>query len=866
MNSANISQKEMKYLIDKYSGENVNQLFATGLLSHPYESAGPRQHMFSVHYAQHIMLKSFETPRTFTGWENQFGKYLNSFYKAEKNYEIVAKICRHTSMPDIQYLLVVREIGTNNYDTIKVSHYEKLSDQHGFLRPFTAMDEKVVGNRITKDDFVYKANTLDEFGNYRYGRNYKVAFLLIPEVKDDAIVMSKSAADNTKFDLITKTELVINKNDILLNIYGDLKNYKCMPMVGESVIDKGILLATRKLDKKNISADFTDMALQNIYYTDNKFGANGKVVDIDIEVNDLEELQSDPHRQQLFELYNDQLRYYQEIYDVLQPIVNDRNNITTDKLENELFNARNYISPDIKYSSSSGNFEFAHITIYTCEQQSLTEAMKTTNRCGGKAVISNIWPDELMPVDAWGRRADVIASANGICGRGNPHQLFEQTINFTSDMILQRMLEAKTPEKAIEIQNDYLTYMSPKWGEYNKEADKLRTKQERLDYLHRLAKDKNGIYMYDPPAYGAIGWDKIKTISKKFNIKVSKVKMCKKYKVSPEIAAQYDSKEHIGQVKEFMNNYTFDMKTSTLKKKEGKKTVTETVYKTNEYGVEDVKENIKNKLKLSMKDYKENQWTDNYVWSTDEVGVEELLNPNAQDSDLVNYINTIQELEGQFDRDDFIMNQKLTSFDTTKSKVYRIDDTTIIREFISRYPIMIGDVYLMILKQMPDAAFSVRSLGSMTPLGLPNKVMRKSEIGKPYGDTANQFSEMDNTDLENLVDPVKVSRFYAVQSTNPQMRSECAEMLLKADPTQLHDLPYSDDEICCDTVPARQYAAYMSAIGFEVGDIDEPDPYEFLDGVEYKSVAELMKKAGIDEEHNPFKDIAKTSKKKKQIN
>ena len=88
------------------------------------------------------------------------------------------------------------------------------------------MDEKVVGNRITKDDFVYKANTLDEFGNYRYGRNYKVAFLLIPEVKDDAIVMSKSAADNTKFDLITKTELVINKNDILLNIYGDLKNYK----------------------------------------------------------------------------------------------------------------------------------------------------------------------------------------------------------------------------------------------------------------------------------------------------------------------------------------------------------------------------------------------------------------------------------------------------------------------------------------------------------------------------------------------------------------------------------------------------------------------------------------------------------------
>ena len=57
----------------------------------------------------------------------------------------------------------------------------------------------------------------------------------------------------------------------------------------------------------------------------------------------------------------------------------------------------------------------------------------------------------------------------------------------------------------------------------------------------------------------------------------------------------------------------------------------------------------------------------------------------------------------------------------------------------------------------------------------------------------------------------------------------------------------------------------MSAIGLEVGDMTEPDPYEFLDGVEYKSVADLMKKAGLDEEHNPFTGIAKTVKKRQKI-
>jgi hypothetical protein len=139
--------------------------------------------------------------------------------------------------------------------------------------------------------------------------------------------------------------------------------------------------------------------------------------------------------------------------------------------------------------------------------------------------------------------------------------------------------------------------------------------------------------------------------------------------------------------------------------------------------------------------------------------------------------------------------------------------------------------------------------------------MKKAEIGKPYGDTANQFSEMDNTDLKNLVDPKKVSRFYAVQSTSSQMRSECAEMLLKADPTRLHDLPYTDDEICCDTIPARQLVAYMRSIGLEIGDTDEEDPYAFLDGVKYKSIPELLKKAGIDENSNPYVNSPKKQKK-----
>jgi len=857
MNSANATEQEMKYLIDKYSGDNINQLFSTGLLSHPFLASGPRQHMFSVHYQQHIMLKDPETPRCFTGWENQFGKYLNSYYKADSSYEVVAKIIRHSSFPQMSYLLVVKEVGTKNYDTIRVNHYEKLSDKHGYLRPFTKMDDKVAGSIIGVDDLVYRAQSLDQWGNYRYGRNYKVVPLLIPEVKDDSVVMCKSAADATKFDLVTKTEVDYNKNTIGLNIYGDLNNYRMFPMVGERVNDKGILLATRNMNKKNLSADFTDMALMNMYYTDNKFAGGGMVVDIDVRVNDIEELQSDPHRQQLYELYQDQLRYNQEIVNVLQPIVNDQRNHISPKLEQELFYARNYVSPNIKYSSNTGNFEFAHVTIFTAEERSLTEAMKTTNRCGGKAVIGKIWPDENMPINSDGTRAEVIISANGIIGRANPDQLLEQTINYTSDQIV-RMMMSKPTEEAIKLEEDYLTYMSPKWGQYFKDVHAVKTKTELEEELKTLYSSKHGLYMYDPPANGAIGWQKVKTLGKKYGIKVSKVKMCRTYKVSEEIADMYDTKENIEKTNNFMKNYTFDFKTKTLKKKNGKKTETVTEKSEREVGVLDMNENIKNPLGLKLNEYKDAQWTDNYTWTDDEIGISD-IGENTP-TDLAEYINSIQALEGTFNQEDFLANQlKDSSFDTTKSRVYRKDRTTLVREFTSKYPVIIGDVFMMILKQLPDDGFSCRSLGSITPLGLPNKSLKKSEIGKPYGDTANQFSEMDNTDLKNLVDPIKVSRFYAVQSTSPEMRTACAKMLMFEDPTKLHDLPYTDEEIACDTVPAKILNQYFGAIGIELGDTDEEDPYEFLDGLEYKSIPELMKKVGITPENNPFNKNGKTA-------
>ena len=479
--------------------------------------------------------------------------------------------------------------------------------------------------------------------------------------------------------------------------------------------------------------------------------------------------------------------------------------------------------------------------------------MKLTNRCGAKAVIGKIWPKENMPVDENGTRADVICSAAGLIGRTNPDQLFEQLINFISDEVLRRMKKCKTTEESAQLLIKYLKDMSPEWGEYTEGFYKSRTKQEKEEFLNNLYNSKLGIMMYNPPAYNSIGWEKLKKITKDYKIKVGKVKMCRSYKVSKEIADMYDTTENIENVKNFMNNFVFDSSTKVLKKKDKNgKVIKETITEIAEFGLDKLFE--KNPLKLSKKEYEENKWTDNYIWSENETGVQSLVD-DYKPEEMTDYVENIQALESLWNREEFLESQiKESTFDTTKSRVFRKDETTLVREFTSRYPVIIADVYMMLLKQMPDAAFSARSLGTVTPLGLPNKSIKRAEIGKPYGDTCNQIGDMENTDLKNLVDPEKVARFFAVQSTNPALRSEMARQLLFEDPRHLHDIPINDDEIT-DTIPAKELAQYLSAIGLEIADIENEDPYEFLDGIKYRSLPELMKKVGVTPENNPFSKV-----------
>ncbi len=820
---ANITRDEINFLNERYSGENIDELFASGLLTWPSMVSGPRQHLFSTQVSQAVMLNNPETPRVFTGYEKTFGKYVDSYMKSTTDYEIVDKIYRHSNFPNMIYLLVVKELGTNSYDVIKVSHYEKMSESHGYLRPFDYVDDKGIGSIVSKDEMVFRANTIDEHGNYRYGVNAKTVSMSLCENEEDATIVSRSFAEKTTFNLITKTECTWNLNDIGINLYGDFDNYQFVPNIGEYVDERGILFALRKISNKNIASDLTDQALMQLYYDDRMFKGKGMVVDIDIKVNDIEGLKTDQHREQLYKLYTDQFRYNQEVYNTLSKIVKNKSNKVSYKLEQELFNATNYINPNIKYSSNSGNFEFAYITIYTSYTTGLQRGFKMTNRCGSKGVIGDIWDDELMPVDEHGVRADVIMSAPSYVGRENfGGGGSELAINYASDSIVRMMKKLPTKEKQIALLIEYLGDINKEYQKHVREYIKLLTQEEKQEFINNIFKE--GIFIYNPPFHNIIRFDSMKKLYRKYKIKRGYIRMMKEFDVDEKISSLYMNEEHVDKLKEIREKYVW---TSDDKK-------------SHDFSIFDLEEaeKVKNAPGLSLKDYKENTWVDNYLWGSKEKITPLTKSQNSFLDKILRFVNKVTNY-------DMLSKRSKKDFNLSQTNVFKKDDGTIVREFRSSRPVIIADMYFMIQKQIPDAYFSARYLGNTTPLGIPNKTFNKVETGRPYSDTCNRFSDMENRNLKRRCDPEIVSRFLAVTSTHPEYRSMLAENLLFNDPLKLHDLPIENKDIK-DTVVARQLRAYLAAIGLCVLDDDEKDPFEFADDLDIKDFRRYFSKLKIE--------------------
>jgi hypothetical protein len=180
---------------------------------------------------------------------------------------------------------------TKVFDVIEIKHYEALSEERGYLRPYTKADAHQPGDIIHKGETLFRSNSHDEYGNYRYGLNPKVAYISLPETEEDAIVIREGYREKFSYYDIEEVTCILNKNHILLDLYGnDQVGYKCFPDLG-SEVKNGMVFARRTINYANIDSNVTTNALRHIVFNDEVCHGDGQVIDIDIWVNDREEFE-----------------------------------------------------------------------------------------------------------------------------------------------------------------------------------------------------------------------------------------------------------------------------------------------------------------------------------------------------------------------------------------------------------------------------------------------------------------------------------------------------------------------------------------------------------------------------------------------
>lgn len=770
------------------------------------KSAGSRNTMSFQQIEQNIVIANADSPNVFSGFENVMGKFSNGYRIADSDYLIIDKIERHTSLPMVKYLLIVQDLKTKIFDIVEVNHYENLSEIHGYRRPETNVDTKVPGDVVNKDECFYKSPTIDEFGNYNYGINAKVCFSNDMYTSEDAFVISEDFAKRVKYHKVDEISIALNSNELLLNLYGDHDTYLPLPFVGQDITDYGVLVSKRRIESNKAAANLTDNSVRQARYGDMMFKGRGKIVDIDIYCNKPEEFEMEniqPHRQQIKYIYEDQLRYHKRIADTLSNIVAGSNSSYTPILKHYYDISLNYINNSfnpnrdfsIKYTDYN-DIEFCLIVIKTATLSHLQQDNKLSTRWGGKGIIIETRETRFMPIDKYGNRAEVLIYSPSILNRAIIGQNYEHELNFISSVIISRMNEVSTLQGKFDILIEYIGILTPKQAKALRKYYNGLTTREKQEFFYDI--NDNGIKIHDQPMEG-IYLQELKDAYTKLDIQPSYIRTKERFKHTPVTRKRYIGQKEADNIKDLCEYMKFD-----------------DAYR---YTLKDYFANLKNNPDTAY------MWNDSYRYTLKDYYERKAETSNILD-EIAKLLVIFSDAKYEMEKDNFDSKETFIS--------YEIDEKTgedyIVRDYRSHEPIVIGDIYMIVLRQEDETSFSARSVGDSDQLGLPAK-SGKLKIIKPYSDTAIRLGVMEIACLNRLLSSEMIHRRQASVGSKPDMLEELSSMLLTEDPYDLHDLPYNNKDIQ-DTLPARQFHAYLMGLGCYITDTGEKDVFTKYDNLD----------------------------------
>lgn len=450
--------ENIKEVEDRLS--SPEQMLGKGLLE-PFNNtnSGSRKILFSTQVEHSLNLIKPEVPIIQTGYENRFGDMSSSVIKTEDNLLILAKICKFERRPNDDYILIYQNMKTKQLDYIERKSYNHNTESYGYLFNNGVLDSLQPNSIVPSGETIRKSTGFDEYNNRCDGVNLLTTYIAKDKTMEDGISISETAANKLASPLIKHVVCNVNDNDILLNLMGDDTSYKSFPDIGEE-IQNGILLGVRREKLEDALFMQSKSLLRKTVMGDEKYTITGKVIDINIKSNSPDKLANRNSNSQLYYYYNNSQRYFKEIVDTINQLMASGYNDLSSKLKKLHYQCRIQLE-GVQYIDNRV-FNGTVLDFYVLEINVPTVGDKLSNRYGGKGVISEVVPDNMMPLLENGKHIEVIYNSSTCVNRENDGQLKEMSLTHIASRIIDFIgMNVLTYDEAISLILEYLYLVSP---------------------------------------------------------------------------------------------------------------------------------------------------------------------------------------------------------------------------------------------------------------------------------------------------------------------------------------------------------------------------------------------------------------------
>ncbi len=498
-------------------GMDPKMLGLTSLNPYSPHNSASRGVMYLGMISQCVPINKAEVPITLSGLEKEMAKTLLAKYfkNDSKILDIVYKY-KGDHFGEIDYVIganiIYLDLFLDEINTIYIPHYEKYHSYFGYEhKPTSVLKNLSIDDIVKAGSKLTRTNSESKEGLYQYGVNLNVLMTNIPEIGEDAIVISKSAAKKFGFKIYETKRFSFGGDTIPLNLYGDSDNYKIMPDIGEYIGDDGILVATRDYDDELYPCLMSNKALQiaNPIFDKCAYarGPGGRVVNIEV----IHAPKSQKHK--IFTRTSEQAMRYANAFNKYKRELKESGN--------KHFNAYDGAFPignELHVEMVREMMQSSDKTIKAYKQEILNtftieitleynmvigNGYKLTGNSGDKGIVSYVIDDEKMPIDDNGVRVEIMFGPLSTIARNNPGRLYESYLNYSSRMVKKKIVEMVNGRDVEDLNNkefdaifnkvlSFIKHLNDK--QYN--AYKTSPKNKRVDIVKDII--KNELYFLLP--------------------------------------------------------------------------------------------------------------------------------------------------------------------------------------------------------------------------------------------------------------------------------------------------------------------------------------------------------------------------------